>query len=432
MTGTMKPIELMISSMDRRRTGFNSRRGAVLGLLAVLLPVLAILSAFCINTAHMQLTRTELMVATDAAARAGGRTLSETQDVDSAKVAARTTAALNTVNGEPLRIRTSNNRTEMQFGTATQSGGESGRFVFNPVATDQVASGQATASAFRVQGRRDDGSLSGRVPLVIPGVLNARDFSTTTDAVAVQVDRDISLVVDRSGSMAFLPITWASNQNPFSNAYVLNGGVRAGLIGTSGRGQYFYQPGVQRYEYEQWAYSTFFGRGVAPLAPWQELKLAVDAFLRVLDGTVQNEQVSLATYATVGNLESNLEFDFDIIRNALDAREPFGSTGIGVGMQRGMESFRHSNSRPHASKTMVVMTDGIENVSPFSRDVARSIVETNNITIHTVTFGVDANQERMREVADIGGGTHYHAESGAQLISVFEEIANNLPTIITD
>ena len=36
---------------------------------------------FSINAAHMQLSRTGLMVATDAAARAGGRTLSETQSV---------------------------------------------------------------------------------------------------------------------------------------------------------------------------------------------------------------------------------------------------------------------------------------------------------------------------------------------------------------
>ncbi len=373
-------------SAERFHVG-NRRRGALLGLLAVLLPVLAILSAFCINTAHMQLTRTELMVATDAAARAGGRAMSETQSVTGAQTAARTTAALNFVNGEPLRIRSSNNGGEIQFGKTTQPGGFSGRYHFESVATGSVANGQETASAFRVVGRRDAGSLSGRVPLVIPGVLNHSEFSTTTDAVAMQVDRDISLVVDRSGSMGYLPINWRSNENPFNNNYVMRAGVTAGLLGTSNNSSFWYMAGVQPYEYEQWAYETYFRKGPAPLAPWQDLKFAVDAFLNVLDDTIQNEQVSVATYENSNTLDSVLVYDYNLIRAALENREPSGGTGIGGGMTRGMQAFNHANARPYASKTMVVMTDGVENATPWSRDVARSIVASNNVTIHTITFG---------------------------------------------
>jgi len=83
----------------------DARRGAVLGLMAILLPVLAILAAFCVNLAQMQLTRTELMVATDAAARAGGRAFSELQTVDAAKTTAVNVAAMNMVDGEPLQLR---------------------------------------------------------------------------------------------------------------------------------------------------------------------------------------------------------------------------------------------------------------------------------------------------------------------------------------
>ena len=76
-----------------------------MGLIGILLPVLAILAAFCINAAQMQLNRTELIVATDCAARAGGRAFSEIQTVDAAKAAAIATAALNTVDGQPLQLR---------------------------------------------------------------------------------------------------------------------------------------------------------------------------------------------------------------------------------------------------------------------------------------------------------------------------------------
>ena len=59
-----------------------------MGMMAIMLPVLAVLAAFCINAAHMQLTRTELIVATDAAAKAGGRAFSEIQTVEAARTAA--------------------------------------------------------------------------------------------------------------------------------------------------------------------------------------------------------------------------------------------------------------------------------------------------------------------------------------------------------
>jgi Ca-activated chloride channel homolog len=416
----------------RSRPNPSLRRGAVLGLLAVLLPVLAILSAFCINTAHMQLTRTELMVATDAAARAGGRTLSETQSVGQAKTAARTTAAMNNVNGEPLRIRIGNGQGEIQFGTTSQPNGEHGRYQFQSVPAGQVANGQTAASAFRVVGRRDEGSLSGRVPLVIPGLLNQSNFSTTAEAVAMQVDRDIVLVVDRSGSMGFSQIVWAWNENPFDtrNRGVVNAGVDAGFLRRSGN-NYFYAPGVQPYDYESWAYSEYYKKGPTPPLPWDDLQTAVDAFLEVLNSTVQNEQVALASYGSDSTFDTPLQVNYNIVKNALASKSPNGLTAIGSGMQRGMQAFSHSNARPSASKTMVVMTDGHENVSPWSADVARSIVATNNITIHTVTFTSGANQQRMKEVADIGGGSHYHAASGSELVQAFEEIANNLPTILT-
>ena len=70
----------------------RKRRGTITALTAVLLPVLLILSVFSINVAYMQLTKTELKVATDAATRAAGRALSEYQDVDQAILFAKNVA----------------------------------------------------------------------------------------------------------------------------------------------------------------------------------------------------------------------------------------------------------------------------------------------------------------------------------------------------
>ncbi len=401
-----------------------------MGLLAVLLPVLAILAAFCINTAQMQLTRTELMVATDAAARAGGRAFSETQTVSAAKTAAVTTAAMNLVNGEPLQLRSDDASNEIEFGKTIQSSGVSGRYTFQKIPTSQVAAGQQVASAFRVLGRRDGGSLNGRVPLVIPGLLNTNDFATTQDAVAMQVDRDISLVLDRSGSMLDVTFNWPSNKSPWSTG-ALNAGVAAGKL-TKYNGNYYYANGNDSTTYQQWAWQNHYNLGTPPTTPWQDLLAAVNAFLNVLDTTSQEEQVSVASYATNATLDTYLEKNFQVIRSTVNGLQPGGNTAIGRGMQSGITALLRNEARPYASKTMVVMTDGIHNTGASPESVATTLMNSYLLTIHTVTFGPGADQNKMRTVANIGGGKHYHAASGAQLVAIFEEIANNLPTILTE
>jgi len=54
----------------------NRRHGAMAVMMAVCLLAVLILAAFAVDVAYMQLVRTELRIATDAATLAGGRTLS--------------------------------------------------------------------------------------------------------------------------------------------------------------------------------------------------------------------------------------------------------------------------------------------------------------------------------------------------------------------
>ena len=82
----------------------NTRKGAVFPLFAVLLPVLILLCSFAINVAYMQLVSTELKIATDVAAHAGGRAMSVHQNSDEAWDFAVQAGALNSVAGNPLQI----------------------------------------------------------------------------------------------------------------------------------------------------------------------------------------------------------------------------------------------------------------------------------------------------------------------------------------
>lgn len=93
--------------------------------VVVLLPVLFILAALTINVAHLQLVRTELQIATDAAGRAAGRTFAVTGDRSLALAAAQAVAVRNTVGGRPVSVEAG----DLEFGIAARSP-EGGRYEF--------------------------------------------------------------------------------------------------------------------------------------------------------------------------------------------------------------------------------------------------------------------------------------------------------------
>lgn len=71
------------------------------------------------------------------------------------------------------------------------------------------------------------------------------------------------------------------------------------------------------------------------------------------------------------------------------------------------------SARPFAAKTMIVLTDGIQNVGrPASESAGAAAAAT---TVRSITFGDGADIYRTQEVASIGGVSHYHAPDEASL-----------------
>ena len=403
----------------------KKRDGAILMLVALVLPVVFILGAFAINMAYIQLSRTELMVATDAATRAAGRAFSELQDVDAALGIAQATAAMNTVGGRVLRLDLNDHANEVEFGSAGQDTSD-GRFTFSKVPTASVREKRDSADAIRITGRLTSGSQTGPLTSLFPTFVGSQEFQLSSQAVAMQVDRDIALVLDRSGSMTTRQFNWPKGFSPWSPESV-EAGLKNGFLRRE-NGIFRFNKG--RYAYYSFLHTDYYEFGPSTL--WGHLVSAVDGFLTVLEETVQNEQVSLTTYSHSPNLDLDLQLDYNLIRERLDEIEIGGGTAIGRGMQTGFPTLLGPYARPFAAKTIVVMTDGRHNSGISPDVVAESIVSGHEITIHTVTFGSGADQDLMKRVAEIGHGKHYHADNGTELVEVFKEIANNLPTIITN
>ncbi len=401
------------------------RHGAVLPMFALLLPVIFLLCGLAINTAHLKLIQTEMKISTDAAAHAGGRAMSIFQTTDAAEQWAEYVASLNQVGGHPLEI----SGDDVYFGFSTRGQSGFGRYEFDQKTKTAVDNGTAQANSISVVGRS-------MIPLAFRAIPNISEAEVSVRSIATQVDRDIALVLDRSGSMLEYKDADAMNRELYWD-------YRRRRISRSeyydaARGPYrYFSSRVLRnlsgdmYEY---AYDRKYIGSRAPRhSRWDQLNDGVDAFLDVLDGTDQIELVSLATFATNGLLNQSLVSDYRFIRNVVDATYPANSTAIGQGMERAIPSIMTAvEARPFAAKTIVILTDGINNVNPDPADVTRDLMAQYNATIHTVTFSRGADQVAMQEVADLGHGRHYHANDGDDLVPIFEEIANNLPTILSE
>ena len=373
----------------------RQRKGAIIVLVAAMMMLLVVMSGFAVNVAYMQLVRTELRTATDMAARAGAEALSRTQDADQARTAAVNAAAGNMVAGESMLIRNS----DVLFGQASLQA--DGRWNFT--------NGKQPFNSVRVTCSRQVGSNRGTVPLFFGGVMNPNTFAPANTATAAQLDRDIVLVLDRSGSMQ-----WDLSGVDWS-----------------------YPPG--------YSYPDAYCEPPHPtLSRWAAAATAVEAFLGELEQTRQIENVSLATFSSSGNwcgrsysssqLDQRLTDNYGNVRsrmnNWLNSAIP-GGTAIGDGIYRGRQELTSSRARPLAAKTIVLMTDGVYNAGRDPLTEAQAAFNA-GITVHTITFSEGANVTDMQAVANAAGGKHYHADSSLDLVTAFREIAMTLPVVLTD
>ncbi len=288
-----------------RTVSARHRRGAMLVLIAICLPLLIIMAAFAVDVAWMQLTRTELRTATDSAARAGAKELSLKQNESAARTKAQDAAARNSVAGDPLRLADA----DVEIGKSVQVG--NGRFEFTP--------GGAKPNAVRIKGKRTGDSKGGPVDLLFSGALGVDSFEPTRESTSTQLDRDICLVVDRSGSMM----------------WTLTGGSN-------------YPKGTKACDPPDPTRSR-----------WGALATSVETFLQELAATVQDEQVALVSYSSnttdcgnrykISEINADLANNLDAIRTQMDkisSKPVKGSTSISAGIDDGVKVLTGKKAPP--------------------------------------------------------------------------------------
>lgn len=359
---TPQKLQTKFNACDRnarrwsRKAQSRNRRGAMLILICVMIFAFLVTVAFSVDIAYMHLVKSELRSATDAAAKSATEALARTQNKTAALARGKEIARQNLVANAPLELRDDN----FSFGNSTLA--PNGKFAF-------TAGGSPTNSV-RVNGQRLNSSLSGSVQLFFGRIFNVRSFQPEEFSTATFIQRDIVLVVDRSGSM------------------------------------------------------TQFNK-------FNDLVRALRIFNQILTDSPVDEHVGLASYSDFATEDVELTEDLSLINNAMLRMPVNGFTNISGGIDAGGNVMSRGRSRQFVERTMIVLTDGLQNRGRPAIDAARDQAAL-GMTIHAITFGSDADQNAMRQVANIGGGRFFHAANGADLEKVFREIALTLSTILTE
>jgi len=325
-------------------------------LICVMIFAFLVTVAFSVDIAYMHLVKSELRSATDAAAKAAAEALARTQDLRQALDRGEAIALENRVANQGLLLRDG----DFAFGRSEVNA--AGKFVF--------ALGGTPSNSVRVVAKRDRSSPLGSVPLFFGRIFNISSFEPEETATATYVQRDIVLVVDRSGSML--------DDRKFE-------GLRA----------------------------------------------AVRIFNATLNSSPVQERVGLASYSTTATEDVELTDNLTLIDGAMARMPVNGFTNISGGIDAGGRVMSRGRSRQFVERTMIVLTDGIQNRGrPASLAAADEAAQ--GTVIHAITFGFDADRRVMQEVARIGNGRYFHANDNSQLAQVFREIALTLSTILTE
>ena len=339
---------------QRRLVLSRNRRGTVTILVAALMIGFVAMVAISIDMAYLHMSRTELRAATDAAAKAASVTLSETQDINAARSSGIQVAGLNTIGGKPLVLNNSN----FIFGNSSRN--QNGKFSFTP--------GKTPFNGVRVIAELGQGTASGGVNLFFGNLHGVKVFETRQEAISTYLERDIVIVIDRSGSM---------------------------------QGQ-----------------------------KYQDLCNALSIFVATVQETPTKEFMGLASYSSAASVDLGYTLDLDLIPGKAKGLPVDGMTSISAGIDAGYSIIQTGRSKLFVERTMVVMTDGQHNTGREPIIPARDVA-ADGVTIHTITFGAGADKSRMAAIAAVGRGRHLHADNGAQLKAAFRDIALTLSTMLT-
>lgn len=347
----------------------QNRRGSIVVVVAFVMIIVLIGVVFAVDVAYVHSARTEIKAVCDLSTLAAVEALTRTQNTGQAEHAAKELAQLHTVAGQQFKLKNE----DITFGR--HSLGPGGTYEFNP--------GSQPYTAIQITGSLASGAANSPIQSVFGSVFGIESFEVSRVSTGVQMDRDIALVLDLSTSMS--------------------GG---------GGDDDDDDDGDSRFD---------------------AMIDAAHAFVDEIALTNETERVMIVSYNSTATNHLALTESTVAMRAAIDALAiTVSGTAIGEGLQRATNDLHSDPSkRPLAQQVIILMTDGAHNTGVAPADVVGTAAARHHL-VNTITFGPDANQTDMQQIADTGHGIHVHAPGNNDLMTVFAQMAQSVEAQLTD
>ncbi len=272
-----------------------------------------------------------------------------------------------------------------------------------------------------------------------------RSSSGNFRAGIIQIDNEIFQITAVNVAAKQLTVTRArTNQSTgvptVMQAHAANAEVWANRTGYSSTGDYCNQ-------------ASYYQATTSQNGPHQPFDSAISNaqyFTTLFDPAY--DKIGLASYSTSTTNRRTLTSDFANVRSAMDSiLYPVGSTNIAHGIGMGRQILDGSGKRANAVRVLVILTDGIPNVScsngynssscstvnhssPSSCPATATgavndsinqaaVARAADIMVFTIGLGDGVLDCILEDIAAAGGGTYYKAPTTAELDDAFEAIA---------
>ncbi len=131
-----------------------------------------------------------------------------------------------------------------------------------------------------------------------------------------------------------------------------------------------------------------------------EAAVARDAAISFLRASTQGDEYFLVPFNNTARIAEDFTSNISRLENRLLASQPTGKTALYDAMYVGLD---HVQSGQYPRKALLVITDGVDNNSRYTRSNIRELLRESDVQVYSIDLGL----ARVKEFSDMTGGTSY-------------------------
>ncbi len=175
-------------------------------------------------------------------------------------------------------------------------------------------------------------------------------------------------------------------------------------------------------------------RGFDPNDPWKNKFDVVKEVVGDFIDKRKNDRIGMVTFADIAFIASPLTFEKKFLKDITQMQQ-MGVAGKRTAINDAIvQSYNLLTKSKAKSKIVILLTDGVDNMSKVPLNDVLDMVKKRDIKLYTIGIGDqrDYNGAYLKALADAGHGEAYGARDATSLEKIYEEIDKLEATKIDD